>query len=166
VISLATAAGLQLATAESLTAGAVVARLVDVPGASACIAGGAACYTFAAKHRVLGVDDAELERTGAVTADVARAMARGALDLYDADLAVATTGVAGPGADDRGTPAGTVHLAVAARGSGDRAAGSGRIVLERELHLAGARAEIRAGSVEVALDLLRTELERMAQAPF
>lgn len=166
VIDLATGAGLQLATAESLTAGAVVARLVDVPGASACVAGGAACYSYGAKHRVLGVDADELERTGAVTPEIARAMARGALSLYDADLAVSTTGVAGPGADDRGIPEGTVHLAVAVRAGGERTPLEPRIALERELHLAGSRAQIRARSVEVALDLLRTQLERTAQAPF
>jgi nicotinamide-nucleotide amidase len=173
VIALAADAGLRVATAESLTAGAVVARLVDVPGASACVSGGAACYSYEAKQRVLGVDGAELSRTGAVTASVARQMARGALDLYDADLAVSTTGVAGPGPDERGMPAGTVHLALAvragARGEGADPAGAGtgaRIALERELHLPGSRGEVRARCAAVAVDLLRTQLERMAQAPF
>jgi nicotinamide-nucleotide amidase len=178
VIALAADAGLRVATAESLTAGAVVARLVDVPGASACVSGGAACYSYEAKQRVLGVDGAELSRTGAVTASVARQMARGALDLYDADLAVSTTGVAGPGPDERGMPAGTVHLALAVRAgargegadpSGADPAGAGtgaRIALERELHLPGSRGEVRAACAAVAVDLLRTQLERMAQAPF
>lgn len=114
VVEAAAAAGLMLATAESLTAGAVVAALVDVPGASRCVAGGAACYTYAAKTAVLGVDADLLAREGAVNAATAFAMARGALAAYDADLAVSTTGVAGPGPDERGVPAGTVHLAVAA----------------------------------------------------
>src|SRR5690606_41284213 len=94
-----------LATGESLTAGALVARLVDVPGASAVIAGGAACYSYSAKTRVLGVDAEELARTGAVTASVAEAMARGAQQLYDADLDVSTSGVVGPGAIANGMTA-------------------------------------------------------------
>lgn len=145
IISRARARGWTIATAESLTGGAVVARLVDVPGASAVIAGGAACYSYEAKTRVLGVDAAVLEATGAVTAEVASAMAAGALALYDADLAVATTGVAGPGPDERGVPEGTVHLALAHRD------GRG---LTREVRLSGGRARIRALSVDAALSLL------------
>lgn len=150
IISRAAERGWKLATAESLTGGAVVARLVDVPGASAVIAGGAACYSYQAKTRVLGVDAALLEATGAVTAEVATAMAAGALALYDADLAVATTGVAGPGPDERGVPEGTVHLALARRD------GPG---LTREVRLSGGRARIRAQSVETALSLLDEALE-------
>lgn len=137
--------GWMLATAESLTAGAVVARLVDVPGASAVIAGGAACYSLQAKTRVLGVDPVLLERTGAVTAQVAAQMAEGALSLYGADLAVSTTGVAGPGPDERGTPEGTVVLGLAQRGGA---------TLTREVRLSGGRAEIRALTVQAALGVL------------
>ena len=102
VIRQAGARGLTLATAESLTAGAVVARLVDVPGASAVIAGGAACYSLEAKTRVLGVDAALLAATGESPRRSAAAMAEGARSLYGTDLAVSTTGVAGPGPDERG----------------------------------------------------------------
>lgn len=150
LIASAAARGWMLATAESLTAGALVARLVDVPGASAVIAGGAACYSYSAKTRVLGVDAEELERTGAVTASVAAAMARGAQRLYDADLAVSTTGVAGPGPDALGVPEGTVHLGLARRDGS---------VLTRELRLSGGRERIRARTVQAALDLLGEELE-------
>ena len=150
VIARAAEQGLTLATAESLTAGAVVARLVDVPGASAVIAGGAACYSYSAKTRVLGVDAGLLEASGAVTAEVAAAMADGALALYDADLAVATTGVAGPGADARGVPAGTVHLGLAR---------SGRSTRTRELHLTGGRARVRAAAVTAAIGELAAALE-------
>lgn len=150
IIARAAQRGLMLATAESLTAGALVARLVDVPGASAVIAGGAACYSYTAKTRVLGVDAALLEETGAVTADVAAAMAEGALDLYAADLAVSTTGVAGPGADVRGVPAGTVHLGLARPGTP---------TLTRELHLTGGRARIRAAAVAAAIDDLAAALD-------
>jgi nicotinamide-nucleotide amidase len=149
VIRRAADRGWMLATAESLTAGAVVARLVDVPGASAVIAGGAACYSLEAKTRVLGVDAELLATTGAVTAEVAAAMAAGALSLYDADLAVSTTGVAGPGADARGVAEGTVFLGLARRG-GD--------TTTRELRLSGGRAEIRARSVDAALSALADAL--------
>lgn len=140
----------RIATAESLTAGMVVARLVDVPGASACVAGGAACYSYDAKQRVLGVDGELLHRTGAVTAEVARAMARGALDLYDATLAVATTGVAGPGPDERGVAAGTVFVALTSRDGTDVAG---------ELHLDGDRPTVRSGTVGAALALLAAHLD-------
>lgn len=149
VIDAARERGWSLATAESLTAGAVVARLVDVPGASDVVAGGAACYTYTAKSRVLGVDAGLLERTGAVTAEVAAAMAEGAQRLYDADLAVSTTGVAGPGPDARGVPEGTVHLGIARRGGPART---------REVRLSGGRAEIRALAVQEALAELAAEL--------
>ncbi|MGO3479409.1 MAG: CinA family protein [Brachybacterium tyrofermentans] len=150
VIARAAERGLMIATAESLTAGAVVARLVDVPGASAVIAGGAACYSYAAKTRVLGVDAALLRDRGAVAPEVAEAMAEGALELYDADLAIATTGVAGPGPDDRGAAEGTVWLGLARRGASTSS---------RELHLSGGRARIRATTVDLAIQMLAEELE-------
>lgn len=149
VIARAAERGLMIATAESLTAGAVVARLVDVPGASAVIAGGAACYSYSAKTRVLGVDEGLLQERGAVNAEVAEAMAEGALALYDADLAIATTGVAGPGPDDRGAAEGTVWLGLARR---DGPASS------RELHLSGGRARIRDTTVDLAIQMLAEEL--------
>ena len=149
VIARASAAGLMIATAESLTGGALVSRLVDVPGASRCLAGGAACYSYTAKSRVLGVDAAMLERDGAVNETTARQMAEGALDAYAADVAVSTTGVAGPGPDGRGVPAGTVHIAVARRGGGTRA-----LVLQ----LDGDRTEVRAQAVAAALDALARAL--------
>ncbi|GAA4530835.1 nicotinamide-nucleotide amidohydrolase family protein [Brachybacterium paraconglomeratum] len=145
LIARASARGWWIATAESLTAGALVARLVDVPGASATIAGGAACYSYEAKTRVLGVDAELLATTGAVTADVATAMAEGALSLYGADLAISTTGVAGPGPDARGVAEGTVFLGLARRG---------RRTSTRELRLSGGRAQIRARTVDAALQLL------------
>lgn len=162
ILDRAAAAGVWLATAESLTAGAVVAALVDVPGASRSVAGGAACYSYAAKTRVLGVDAAELARDGAVTRSVAVAMARGALAAYGADLAVSTTGVAGPGPDERGVAAGTVHLAVAA---GPRLADRPGIDRAREVHLSGDRSAVRAGAVEAALALLDEALARLTADP-
>lgn len=155
VIAAARERGWTLATAESLTAGAVVARLVDVPGASDVVVGGAACYSYEAKTRLLEVDAALLERTGAVTAEVAAAMAEGAQRLYDADLAVSTTGVAGPGPDARGVPAGTVHLGIAGRGRPTRT---------REVRLSGGRAAVRALAVQAALEELAHELSSSSEA--
>ncbi|MFC0675522.1 CinA family protein [Brachybacterium hainanense] len=157
VVEAAADRGLVLATAESLTGGAVVARLVDVPGASRCLAGGAACYSYEAKQRVLGVDAELLARDGAVTAQVAEQMARGALEVYGADLAVSTTGVAGPGPDARGVAAGTVHLGLACR-----EADAGDVVRIRvrtaEHRFAGDRAAVRAQAVDAAIALLRDAL--------
>lgn len=149
IVARARELGLRIATAESLTGGAVVARLVDVPGVSDVLAGGAVCYSYEAKHRVLGVDARVLERTGAVTAEVAEAMARGALSAYGCELTVATTGVAGPGPDARGIPAGTVVLACG-RPDGP--------IAVREVHLSGDRAAVRAAAVEEALRMLQENL--------
>lgn len=149
MIAAAAARGLMIATAESLTGGALVSRLVDVPGASRAVAGGAVCYSFAAKHRLLGVEAELLDRTGAVTAQVAEAMARGARRAYDCDVAVATTGVAGPGPDERGVAAGTVFLA---------ASGPGAALQVRELHLSGERGQVREAAVREALALLAEAL--------
>ena len=134
---------LTVATAESLTGGALCARLVDVPGASETVLGGVCTYATALKADILGVDRAHLARTGPVDADVAREMAGGARRLFGADIALSTTGVAGPGPAD-GHPAGTVHIACAHPGG----------VAHRELHLRGSRAEVRAATVEASLDLL------------
>lgn len=149
LIAAAAQQGLWIATAESLTAGALVARLVDVPGASAVIAGGATCYSYSAKTRLLGVDPLELQRHGAVSAQVAAAMAEGALRLYAADLAISTTGVAGPGADDRGVAAGTVFLGLA---------GCDRATRTRALRLPGDRRAVRRGTVAAAIAELAKEL--------
>lgn len=149
VIALATEQGLMIATAESLTAGALVARLVDVPGASTAIAGGATCYSCDAKTRLLGVDPERLDREGAVTAAVAAAMAEGALRLYAADLAISTTGVAGPGPDAQGVAAGTVYVGLAR---------AGRATRTIRLQLDGDRAAVRAATVDAAIGELAAEL--------
>ena len=104
--------GLTIATAESLTGGGLVARLVDVPGASHVVRGGACTYAVDTKSSVLGVSESRLSMTGPVDEEVARQMARGARSLFGADIGVSTTGVAGPGPAD-GFEAGTVHIACA-----------------------------------------------------
>ncbi|MCG7427567.1 CinA family protein [Helcobacillus sp. ACRRO] len=135
--------GLWIATAESLTGGMLASRLIDVPGASACMAGGACTYSFEAKHRVLGLDLADLEEHGAVRGSVARAMALAARRLYDCDIAIATTGAAGPGPDDYGVPAGTAFIAVSA----------GEELVVKEVRADGDRPAVRAAVAQRALDL-------------
>ncbi|MEH3075467.1 MAG: nicotinamide-nucleotide amidohydrolase family protein [Quadrisphaera sp.] len=136
-------AHLTVATAESLTAGLVSARLADVPGASDVLRGGVVSYATDVKSSVLGVSSDQLERTGPVHRAVAEAMASGVTRLLGADVGVATTGVAGPGPHD-GHPAGTVVVAVSTADG----------VSAEVLRLPGDRAAVREGAVRGALDLL------------
>ena len=108
--------GLTIATAESLTGGGLVARLVDVPGASHVVRGGACTYAVDTKASVLGVSESQLAATGPVNEQVARQMARGARELFRADIGVSTTGVAGPGpadGDRAAVRAGAIDAAIA-----------------------------------------------------
>jgi nicotinamide-nucleotide amidase len=104
---------LKLATAESCTGGLIAAVLTEVPGASDVLDRGFVTYSNAAKVGMLGVDFDLIMRHGAVSAEVARAMAEGALRCSAADVAVAVTGIAGPGGGTAEKPVGLVHLAVA-----------------------------------------------------
>lgn len=140
--------GLSIATAESLTGGGLVARLVDVPGASHVVRGGVCTYAVDTKASVLGVSESRLTLTGPVDEQVARQMAAGVRSLFGASIGLSTTGVAGPGPAD-GFPAGTVHIACA------HPAG----VEHRLLHLEGDRAQVRAGAIDAALTLLRDVLD-------
>ncbi len=108
--------GLTLATCESCTGGLIAKRVTDVPGSSAVFRGGLVTYTNEAKQRLADVPGELLEEKGAVCAEVAEAMASGAARALGADLAVSTTGVAGPGSDERGNPVGLVYVAVWFRG--------------------------------------------------
>jgi nicotinamide-nucleotide amidase len=140
--------GQTVGSAESLTGGLVVARLVDTPGASAVVRGGVVAYATPLKASVLGVDAALLEERGAVDGDVARQMAAGARQVLGADWGVATTGVAGPDPQD-GMPVGCVFVAVAGPDES--------VVVERH-DLTGGRAAIRSGAVDAALTLLAGRL--------
>jgi len=139
--------GLTIAAAESLTGGLVCSALVDVPGASAVLRGSVTAYATELKAQVLGVDDARLASVGPVDAQVAQEMADGVAQLLGADVAVATTGVAGPGPAD-GYEAGTVYVAAIAPWGG----------VWRLLQLEGQRSQIRAQTVRhvlvLALELL------------
>ena len=140
--------GLTVATAESLTGGGLVARMVDVPGASHVVRGGACTYAVDTKASVLGVSRARLDQTGPVDEQVARQMAGGARVLFGAAIGLSTTGVAGPGPAD-GFPAGTVHVACAHEGGTEH----------RLVHLEGDRARVRTGAIDAALALLRDVLD-------
>ena len=104
------AQGLTMATAESCTGGLIAKRLTDVPGASAVYLGGVVSYANQVKEGVLGVAHETLSAHGAVSAEVAAQMARGARRATGADVAVSTTGIAGPGGGTPAKPVGTVWL--------------------------------------------------------
>ena len=91
----ASARGVTVSTAESLTAGMIASTIADIPGASAVLRGGAVTYCDEIKHRVLGVEQETLDRFSAVSHQTAREMAAGSLDLYQSDIAVSATGYAG-----------------------------------------------------------------------
>ena len=137
------ARGWRIATAESCTGGMVAAALTDVPGSSDVFDRGFVTYSYPAKVAMLGVPQLLLTGPGAVSEPVARAMAEGALAASDAELAVAVTGVAGPGASEA-KPEGLVWFATAT------AAG---VRSERRDFGALGRHTVRLRSVETALDL-------------
>ncbi len=117
VVDLARIVGMQLretqmicATAESCTGGLIGHIITENPGSSDYFAGGAIVYSYAAKEAILGVSHELLMAEGAVSAEVAEQMARGALALYGADVAVSVTGVAGPGGGTPTKPTGTVYI--------------------------------------------------------
>lgn len=105
--------GWRVAVAESCTGGLLGAALTAVPGSSAYVAGGVIAYDNAVKTRLLGVSEADLALHGAVSETVAAAMAGGVRDRVGTEVGVAITGVAGPGAEEGGKPAGLVFVAVA-----------------------------------------------------
>jgi nicotinamide-nucleotide amidase len=148
VLSLAGASGLKLATAESCTGGLVAARLTSVPGSSASFVGGVVSYADEVKRSELDVPEELLATYGAVSAEVAAAMADGARRRLGADAAVAVTGVAGPAGGTAEKPVGRVYL---------HAAGPDGSVT-RMLDLPGQREQIRVRAMVTALHLLRALL--------
>jgi PncC family amidohydrolase len=113
-------ARMMCATAESCTGGLVGHWITEISGSSAYFAGGAIVYSYAAKETVLGVRHQTLMQEGAVSYAVAQEMAQGALRLYAADVAVAITGVAGPGGGSPEKPVGTVHVHLSAADGTER----------------------------------------------
>jgi len=106
---------LKLATAESCTGGLVGHRLTNVPGSSEYFEGGIIAYSYEAKERLLGVHHDTLYERGAVSAETALEMARGARKTLGTDIGIAVTGIAGPGGGLPGKPVGLVYIALSAR---------------------------------------------------
>ncbi|MEO1493452.1 MAG: CinA family protein [Pseudomonadota bacterium] len=145
------AGGLMAATAESCTGGMVAAALTDIPGSSAVVDRGFVTYSNEAKAEMLGVPMALIFAHGAVSEPVARAMAEGALARSGADVAVAITGIAGPGGGTAEKPEGLVHFAAARSGQATRH--------ERVEFGALGRDDVRMRSVQQALEMLRDALD-------
>lgn len=136
--------GKTLVTAESLTGGGIGAALTAVPGASEVYKGGVISYTNAVKENVLGVPGEILERCGAVSAQTAGCMASGVRKLLKADVAVAVTGLAGPGGDEYGNPVGTVFIGYEDDSHGE----------VRHFTFSGSREEVRNQTIRAALTLI------------
>jgi nicotinamide-nucleotide amidase len=152
------ARGWKLATAESCTGGLIAAACTSVAGSSDWFERGFVTYSNEAKVEDIGVAADLIAAHGAVSAEVARAMAEGALAHSRADLAVAVTGIAGPGGATVGKPVGTVWLALARRGASARVeadagagADTGTKTVTELLSLSGDRAQVREQTVQHAL---------------
>jgi nicotinamide-nucleotide amidase len=138
--------GLKVATAESCTGGLVAAALTEIPGSSDVVDRGFVTYSNAAKAAMLGVPSAVLTARGAVSRETAEAMAAGALTHSEAGLAVAITGIAGPGGGSADKPVGLVHFAAAAR--------DGRLVHHEKRFGDIGRSAVRTLAVVEALAML------------
>jgi len=150
VLALCRARGLTLCTAESETGGLVAARLTSIPGASDVFVGSVVAYANEVKEKQLGVPRRVLASHGAVSPEAAEAMARGARERLGADVAVAVTGIAGPGGGTAEKPVGLVYLHAEGPDGG----------LGREFTVPGDRDSIRARSTVAALHLVRHLLTR------
>jgi nicotinamide-nucleotide amidase len=137
---------LTIATGESCTGGLIAGILTEVPGSSDVVDRAFVTYSNTAKTEMLGVSAHLIERHGAVSEPVARAMAEGVLSHSPADLAVAVTGIAGPGGGTSDKPVGLVHLAAVRRG--------GTLVHERRIFDDNGRSAIRLDTIAVAFSLL------------
>lgn len=138
--------GLTIATAESCTGGLIAAALTAIAGSSSVVAGGFVTYSNAMKTKMVGVPEATLAAVGAVSAEVAQAMAEGALRETGADVALSCTGIAGPSGATATKPVGLVFLACATRGAPTR--------VERHV-FPGDRAAVRAATVATAFAMAR-----------
>lgn len=141
---LAALTGKSLSTAESCTGGGIGAALTAIPGSSSVYKGGVISYCNEIKHRVLGVDDQLLISCGAVSAQVAQAMAVGTRELLQTDVAVSVTGLAGPGGDEFGNCVGTVFIGYA----------DDSVALSRQFLFDGDRESVRTQAVRAALQLI------------
>ena len=138
--------GHAVATAESCTAGMLASRLTELDGASRYVAGGVVAYSNEAKTEVLGVPAELIEAHGAVSPEVAEAMADGAIARFEADLGVGITGIAGPGGGTESKPVGYVCICVKSANGG---------IIARDPVIPGTRADIRERSALLAMHLMR-----------
>ncbi|MFQ5765119.1 MAG: CinA family protein [Rhodospirillales bacterium] len=139
-------AGLRLTTAESCTGGLIAACLTAIPGSSEVVERGYVVYTNEAKEELLGVPERLFIDFGAVSEEVAKAMAEGAIRRSPAGIAVAVTGIAGPGGATETKPVGLVHVA---------AAREGRDTLHQRHVFEGDREAVRMRAVDAALEMVR-----------
>lgn len=153
LLDMARAKGLRIATAESCTGGLVAGAITEVPGSSDIFDRGFVTYSNSAKVQMLGVDPLLIGEHGAVSEEVAAAMAKGAVTHSGANLAVSITGIAGPGGSDH-KPEGMVCFGIAIKGP------DSEITVETETRQFGAlgRPKVRQASVTQAIDLLVSAL--------
>lgn len=149
VLELCREDGLTLSTAESCTGGLIAKELTDISGASAVFLGGVVSYTNGVKADLLGVPRPMLAKFGAVSEQVARAMAEGVRSATGSDLALSVTGLAGPDGDDRGNPVGLVYIGLASKNA----------TPVRQYRFNGDRTTIRCQTAIQALAMLKDYLE-------
>ncbi|MBY3386631.1 CinA family protein [Rhizobium laguerreae] len=145
-----TAAGLMISTAESCTGGLIAGALTEISGSSAVVDRGFVTYTNSAKIEMLGVQAETLSRFGAVSEETARQMVHGALFRSRAEIAVAVTGIAGPGGGSAEKPVGLVHLAAKSR--------AGALIHRKVLYGDIGRSEVRLATIRTALKMVRSLL--------
>jgi len=139
-----------LALAESCSGGLLSDLITDIPGSSFFYRGGIVAYSSDAKINLLGVDPGLLEKEGEVSPVVAEAMAAGAKKIFNSHFAIGITGVAGPGSDAAGNPAGLVYIALDGPDKTE----------QKQLNLGGARKAIKERAAQVALDMIRKAISR------
>lgn len=157
VLEAAKERGIKIVTAESCTAGLVSGALTAISGSAEVVDRGFVTYTNESKHEMLGVDQTLLDDVGAVSEQVAREMAKGALERSDAQLSVSVTGIAGPTGGTPMKPVGLVHFATAMDGE--------PVQHRQELFGALGRERVRMASVKVALNLLYVRLKGVHPQP-
>lgn len=145
------AKNLTLSTAESCTGGLLSALITEISGSSDVFSHGYITYANAAKTRMLAVPEAFITTHGAVSEEVARAMAEGALHASGASISIAITGIAGPGGATEHKPVGLVHFA---------SARSGQSTLHQLQHFLGNRSDVRLAAVKAAMELLQRQMSR------
>ncbi|MBY3464969.1 CinA family protein [Rhizobium laguerreae] len=141
-----TAAGLMVSTAESCTGGLIAGALTEISGSSAVVDRGFVTYTNSAKIEMLGVQAETLLRFGAVSEETARQMVHGALFRSRAEIALAVTGIAGPGGGSPEKPVGLVHLAAKSR--------AGSLIHRKMLYGDIGRSEVRLATIRTALEMV------------